>query len=45
MCFFYTCNLRAYLISPTFEEFIDTPDQVIKRGAPMYIAKLLKIGR
>ena len=43
--FFYTSNLRAFLISPADEELIDHPEQVIARGQKMFIPKFYRLSR
>ena len=42
---FYACNLRAFLISPAFESPVDYPEDVIKRGATMYIPSAYRLSR
>lgn len=42
---FYSCNLRAVLISPAFESPIDYPEDVIERGATMYIPSVYRLAR
>ena len=45
IAFFYSSNLRAYLVAPAYEEFIDHPEQVIARGQTMYIPEFYRIAR
>ena len=42
---FYTSNLRAFLISPAFEDYIDYAWQIHERGQRMYIPNVFRISR
>ena len=43
--FFYTSNLRAFLIAPAHEPYIDRPEQVLERGARMYMPNFFRLAR
>ena len=37
MVFFYTSNLRAFLIAPAYESFIEGSEDALERGETVYI--------
>lgn len=42
---FYSCNLRANLISPSFEKPIDTMEDILERGTTLYVPSYYRLSR
>ena len=45
LAMFYTSNLRAYLIAPEYEPYINTPRDAIERGSKIYMPKHYRFGQ
>lgn len=43
--FFYTSNLRAFLIAPAREDFINRPEQVLERNKGLHIPRFYRLAR
>ena len=41
----YSCNLRAHLIAPSFEKPIDGMEDILERGATLYVPSYYKLSR
>ena len=45
MVFFYTSNLRAYLIAPAYESYIDDAQDALDRGTTFYVPSFYRMAR